>query len=122
MRRKVFEAKFETTCAGCRKQIRKRKRAHMVDGLMLHVHCRRPDPRLPVKKKFTVWFEHLGEYYDDVLVSLKYDKRAVAAIRALPPWAGHWDATSKVWRIHPGYAEQLAATLWRLGYTVRGGW
>jgi hypothetical protein len=57
-----------------------------------------------------------------VLVSLKYDKRAVTAIRALPPSTRHWDATSKVWRIHPGYAEQLAATLWRLGYTVRGEW
>ena len=69
-----------------------------------------------------IWFERLGEYFDDVLVSLKYDKRAVTAIRALPPWARHWDATSNVWRIHPGYAEQLAATLWRLGYTVGGGW
>jgi hypothetical protein len=69
-----------------------------------------------------VWFEHLGEYYDDVLVSLEYDKRAVTAIRALPPSVRHWDATSKVWRIHPGCAEELAATLWRLGYSVRGEW
>jgi hypothetical protein len=57
-----------------------------------------------------------------VLVSLKYDERAVTAIRALPPSTRHWDATSKVWRIHPGYAEQLAAALRRLGYTVGGGW
>jgi hypothetical protein len=55
-----------------------------------------------------------------VLVSLRYDKRAVFAIRALPPWARHWDATSKVWRIHPGYAERLAAALRGLGYTVGG--
>jgi|SRR5271163_2668562 len=69
-----------------------------------------------------IWFEHLGEYYDDVLVSLKkYDKRAVAAIRAFSPWA-QWDATAKVWRIHPGYAERLAADLQSLGYTVGGGW
>jgi hypothetical protein len=68
-----------------------------------------------------VLMEHLGEYYDDVLVSLKYDKRAVTTIRALPPWARHWDATSKVWCIHPGYAERLAADLRRLGYTVGGG-
>jgi hypothetical protein len=73
-------------------------------------------------ENLAIWFEHLGEYYDDVLVSLEYDKRAVTAIRALPPSARHWDATSKVWRIHPGYAEQLAATRWRLGYTVRGEW
>jgi hypothetical protein len=73
-------------------------------------------------ENLTIWFEHLGEYYDDVLVSLEYDKRAVTAIRALPPSARHWDATSKVWRIHPGYAEQLAATLRCLGYTVGGGW
>jgi hypothetical protein len=45
-----------------------------------------------------------------VLVSLKYDGRALTAIRALPPSTRHWDATSKVWRVHPGYAEQLAAT------------
>ena len=33
MRRRLFEVQFKTTCAGCRKQIRKRKPAHMVDGL-----------------------------------------------------------------------------------------
>jgi hypothetical protein len=81
--------------------------------------CQRADGRY---ESSAVWFERLGEYYDDVLVSLKYDKRAVTAIRALPPSARHWDATSKVWRIHPGCAEQLAATLWRLGYSVRGEW
>jgi hypothetical protein len=77
--------------------------------------CQRADRRC---ENFAVWFEHLGEYFDDVLVSLKYERRAVRAIRALPPWTRHWDATSKVWRIHPGYADQLAATLWCLGYTV----
>src|SRR3954451_19546405 len=69
-------------------------------------------------ENLAVLFEHLGEYYDDVLVSLKYDKRAVTAIRALPLSDRRWDATSKVWRVHPGCAEKLAATLWRLGYTV----
>jgi hypothetical protein len=69
-----------------------------------------------------VWFEHVGEYFDDVLVTLEYNERAVAAIRALPQWAWHWDATSNVWRIHPGYAERLAASLRSLGYTVGGGW
>jgi hypothetical protein len=81
--------------------------------------CQRADGRY---ENFAVWFERLGEYYDDVLVSQKYDKRAVTAIRALPPSARHWDATSQVWRVHPGYAEQLAASLRRLGYTVCGGW
>jgi hypothetical protein len=81
--------------------------------------CQRPGGRC---ENSAVWFERLGEYFDDVLVSLKYDKRAVSAIRALPPSTRHWDATSKVWRSHPGYAEQLAATLRRLGYTVGGGW
>jgi hypothetical protein len=63
-------------------------------------------------------FEYVGQHYDDVLVTLEYDKRVVAAIRALPRWARHWDATSNIWRIHPGYAERLAAALIHLGYTV----
>jgi hypothetical protein len=67
-----------------------------------------------------VWFEHVGEYYDDVLVSLKYDERAVTAIRALPSWARGWDATFKLWRIHSGYAGPLATDLQSLGYTVNG--
>jgi hypothetical protein len=75
-------------------------------------------------EKFVVCFEHLGEYYDDVLVTLEYDKRAVTAIRELirelPPWAGRWDTDFKVWRIHPGYADRLAADLKQLGYTIRG--
>jgi hypothetical protein len=66
---------------------------------------------------FVVLFEHLGEYYDDVLVSFRYNQRIVAAIRALPSGAGYWDATFKVWRIHPGYAERLATALRGLGYT-----
>src|SRR5258708_34961401 len=67
--------------------------------------CQRADGRY---ENFAVWFERLGEYYDDVLVSLKYDKR-VTAIRALPPSARHCDATSMVWRIHPGCAAGLSA-------------
>jgi hypothetical protein len=67
---------------------------------------------------FDVTCEWIGEYYDDVLVSLKYDKRAMRAIRALPDWARYWDSTCKVWRIHPGYAERLVVTLRDLGYTV----
>jgi hypothetical protein len=80
-------------------------------------HGQRADGR---DANFTVWYEHLGEYFDDVLVSLKYDKRAVTAISALPSWARHWDAASNVWRIHPGCADELAAVLGRLGYTVVG--
>jgi Helix-turn-helix domain len=74
------------------------------------------------RENFDVWFEHVGEYYDDVLVSFEYNKRTVAAIRALPPGAGYWDPTFKVWRVHPGYAERLAAALIHLGYTVCGRW
>lgn len=88
-------------------------------GYLLRAHqCQRADGR---SETFDVWFERIGEYYDDVLVSFEYDKRAVAVIRALPRWAGRWDATSKVWRIHPGYAERLTADLRRLGYLVRSG-
>jgi hypothetical protein len=71
-------------------------------------------------KNFKVRFERLGQYYDDVLFTLEYDKRAVAAIRALPQWARYWDATSNVWRIHPGYSERLAVDLRHFGYTVYG--
>jgi hypothetical protein len=53
-----------------------------------------------------------------VLVSFHYDKGVVAAIKKLPPWAEYWDADSKVWRIHPGYAKRLVVTLRDLGYTV----
>jgi hypothetical protein len=53
-----------------------------------------------------------------VLVYFEYDKSVVAAIRKLPPGAGHWDATSKVWRVNPGYADRLVVTLRDLGYTV----
>jgi hypothetical protein len=73
------------------------------------------------RQHFVVCFEHLGEYYDDVLVSLEYDKLVVAAISALPVWAGRWDTNFKVWRIHPGYADRLAADLRHLGYTVVDG-
>ena len=69
-------------------------------------------------ENFDARFEYVGKYYDDVLVTLEYDKRAVAAISALPQWAWSWDATSNVWRIHPGYAERLATNLRHLGYTV----
>ena len=67
---------------------------------------------------YAVWFEHVGEYFDDVLVTLKCNRRAAKAIRALPRWAGHWDAASRVWRIHPGYADRLADDLLGLGYSV----
>jgi hypothetical protein len=70
-------------------------------------------------EKPTVWFEHLGEYHDDVLVSLAHDEPAVAATRALLSWTGWWDADFQVWRVNPGYAERLAADLRDLGYTVR---
>ena len=65
-----------------------------------------------------VVLESLGKYYDDVLVSLEYDKPALAAIRALPDWSRYWDPEFHVWRINPGYAARLAAALRRLGYTV----
>jgi hypothetical protein len=71
-------------------------------------------------KNFKVCFEHVGEYYDDVLVTPEYDDRAVAAIRALPVWARRWDTTSNMWCIHPGYAERLAVDLRHIGYTVYG--
>ncbi|WP_131812139.1 hypothetical protein [Mycobacterium mantenii] len=69
-------------------------------------------------------FEHIGEYFDDVLVSPIYgarSERAVAAINALPSWARRWDAAFEVWRIHPGYADRLAINLSRLGFTVGDG-
>jgi hypothetical protein len=53
-----------------------------------------------------------------VPVDFEYDDSVVAAIGKLPPWAGQWDATSKVWRINPGYADRLVVTLRDLGYTV----
>jgi len=77
---------------------------------------RRKDGR---SKNIDIWFERIGEYYDDVLISFEDDGPAVAAIRALPLWAGWWDADFQVWRIHPGYADRLAAALQDLGYTVR---
>jgi hypothetical protein len=55
-----------------------------------------------VPENLTVWFEHLGEYYDDVLVSFEHDEPAVAAIRALLSWDGWWDADFQVWRVNPG--------------------
>ena len=82
---------------------------------------RRPRRGCGARKRtenFVVWFEHIGAYYDDVLVSLRYDKRAVAAITGLPSWAGWWDPDFQVWRIHPGHAEPLAAGLQDLGYTI----
>ncbi|ORJ57788.1 hypothetical protein [Mycobacterium simiae] len=70
-----------------------------------------------------VLFEHLGHDYDDVLVNVEYnDEPAVAAIVALPLWARWWDSTFKTWRIHPGYADRLAASLRSLGYRVVDGW
>jgi hypothetical protein len=81
--------------------------------------CQRADGR---SENFDAWFERIGKHFDDVLVTLKYEKPAVAAIRAVPSWTRWWDATSKVWRIHPGYAERLAADFGHLGYTVYGEW
>jgi hypothetical protein len=69
---------------------------------------------------FKARFEYVGLDYDDVLVTLEYDERAVAAIRALPRWARRWDGSAKVWRIHPGYSERLAVDLRHCGYTVYG--
>ena len=66
-------------------------------------------------------FERVGEYYDDVLLTFRqFDQRAVDAIKALPSWARDWDAAAGVWRVHPGYADRLAASLQHLGYTVDG--
>jgi hypothetical protein len=68
---------------------------------------------------FEVLFERLGHDYDDVLINVEHnDEPAVAAIVALPLWARWWDSTFKTWRIHPGYAQRLAANLRSLGYTV----
>lgn len=71
---------------------------------------------------FAVTCEWIGEYYDDLLVYFEYDKREAAAIRGLLSQARHWDATCKVWRIHPSFAERLIVGLRGLGYTVDGGW
>ncbi|MDR3665160.1 MAG: hypothetical protein P4L86_33060 [Mycobacterium sp.] len=61
-------------------------------------------------------FESLGEYYDDVIVTFCYDRRAVAVLKAMPRWARHFEAGA--WHIHPGRAELVAACLRALGYTV----
>lgn len=39
-------------------------------------------------RDFDVLFERLGQYYDDVLFSSECDEPALAAIMALPAWAG----------------------------------
>lgn len=90
------------------------------------LHTSRPiAPRVPQsgraggrRKYVDVSFEHCGEYYDDVLVSLRYEKHAVAVIKDLPSCARRWDQAFKVWRVHPDYAGALAARLRDLGYTV----
>jgi hypothetical protein len=100
-------------------------------GLREHQRSTRSGSRLQTRRRqradrhsehFDVWFERIGQYYDDVLVSLEYDKPAVTAVRALPDWARHWDDESGVWLIHPGYAERLADVLSSLGYTIGSGW
>ena len=68
-----------------------------------------------------VRFERIGAHYDDFLVSLiKYDQHAVDVIKSLPHWTRSWDPMAQVWRIHPGYAEPLAASLRRIGCTIVG--
>lgn len=71
-------------------------------------------------RKFKARFENVGLDYDDVLVTLEFDERAVAAIRALPRWARGWDESAKVCRIHLGYSERLAVNLRHYGDTVYG--
>ncbi|WP_096287297.1 hypothetical protein [Mycobacterium ahvazicum] len=54
-----------------------------------------------------------------MLVNFEYnDEPAVVAIVALPVWARWWDSAFKTWRIHPGYADRLAACLRSRGYVV----
>lgn len=67
-----------------------------------------------------VWFERVGQHYDDVLVSFVYDQRVAAVIKALPDWSRSWGATARVWRVHPGYAKTLEASLREIGCTVVG--
>jgi hypothetical protein len=43
-----------------------------------------------------------------------------AVIKALPDWSRSWGATARVWRVHPGYAKTLEASLREIGCTVVG--
>ncbi|MGO8767969.1 MAG: hypothetical protein ACLQIK_14470 [Mycobacterium sp.] len=64
-------------------------------------------------------FEHPGPL-DDCIVTLEYTQAAVHTIRDLPSWASTFDAGSKTWRIHPAWADRLAASLRRIGYEIIG--
>ncbi len=67
--------------------------------------------------KPTVRFEHSSPIHD-VIVTMEFNETAVAVIRALPSWARTWDAASGAWRIHPAWADRLAARLRRIGYQI----
>ncbi|CAM2994684.1 hypothetical protein X011_26380 [Mycobacterium tuberculosis variant microti OV254] len=59
----------------------------------------------------TTMLEHLGQDYDDVLLSCECDEYLIAAMMALPAGARWWDLTFKAWHIHLGYVAWFAADL-----------
>jgi len=61
----------------------------------------------------TIRFEYPGPI-EDVIVSMEFSRPAVRVIRDLPSWARTFDA----WRIHPAWADRLAASLTRIGYEI----
>lgn len=67
--------------------------------------------------KTPIRFEYPGPL-DDVIVTMEYSAPAVGAIRNLPQWARTFDAATRTWRIHPAWADRLAASLRRRGYEV----
>lgn len=69
-----------------------------------------------------VRFEGLGECYDDVLVGLKATSAGWPRSERHRRGSGVGTRRQRCTASTPGYAEQLAAPLWRLGYTVRGEW
>jgi hypothetical protein len=64
-----------------------------------------------------VRFETFGPR-EDVLIHATYDPDVVRIIRQLPPFARTYEAASRCWRVHPAYADKLAAVLTRLGFQV----
>ncbi len=57
--------------------------------------------------------------HDDVIVMFTYDQDVVDFVRGLPAWARAFDRGARVWRIHPGFADDLAVVLGWLGFEVR---
>jgi len=64
-----------------------------------------------------ITFEHYGPL-DDTVITMDYSQPAVRVIQALPKAARTFDAASRTWRVHPAWAEPLAASLRRIGFEV----